>query len=73
MAITAKVSCGNKMTFTPDGSGQATFQFYPDYSDGANKAWASATPTLSFSITVADGTLFTVGDKYTVTFESDKD
>ena len=71
-AVTAKVYCGNKTAYPPDGTGQAQFTFYPDYANGTNKAWASATPSLNFQITVADGELFTVGSKYTVTFDLDE-
>jgi hypothetical protein len=71
MAVTAKVYCGNKTVFNADGSGSAKFVFYPDYAGGANKEWASSTPTLQFDITVKDGEMFTVGKKYTVTFSED--
>jgi hypothetical protein len=71
MSITAKVLCGNKTTFTPDGTGMAAFSFYPDYANGRNKEWAASTPTLELKITVKDGGMFEVGKSYTLTFDED--
>lgn len=64
MAVTAKVSC----TYKQLGEGAVQVVFSPDYSAGANAAWASATPSLSLSMVVKDGSLFTVGQRYTLTF-----
>lgn len=71
MAITAKVTCSSKMTFSSDGTGSAAFTFYPDYADDRNKEWAAATPTLQLNLTVKNGDLFEVGKHYTLTFEQE--
>ncbi len=66
-AVTAKVQLSQKNQFVAN----TALVFTPDYADPANKAWAEATPALSFTMTVIPsvGDLFTPGGKYTVTFE----
>lgn len=64
--ITAKVKCNTKKEWY--GTPGAAFEFVPDYADGRNKEWASATPTLALNISVKDGEMFEVGKSYTLTF-----
>lgn len=64
--ITAKVTCSWKAP----GESSTQVYFAPDYADGRNAEWASATPSLSLQMTVKPevGDLFTTGGKYTLTF-----
>jgi hypothetical protein len=65
--ITAKIRLNTK---SENGAGGATLSFGPDYQDGRNKEWATATPALSLSMTVVGDVAdrFTEGDAYTLTF-----
>jgi hypothetical protein len=65
--VTAKVVLNCKIQHYPDAVG---LSFVPDYQDGRNKEWASATPALSVSMTVKDAVAehFTAGQAYTLTF-----
>lgn len=67
MAITAKVMLQAKNEMI----GATSLSFLPDYADGANKEWATNTPSLDFKMTVKHeiADQFKVGNKYTVTFE----
>jgi hypothetical protein len=70
MPVTAKAFCSSKHVHSSNKDG-ATFEFYPAYGGGANKAWAQATPHLKFEMTVNDGSMFDVGKEYTFTIEED--
>lgn len=84
-AVTAKVKIAstsvntyqayNSVTDKTEEVKQARVQFYADYMDGVNKAWAAATPTLNLDMTVngevAD--FFEQGGKYTLTFARNED
>ena len=68
--ITAKVKCAAK-TESGDGDNRcADVSFLPDYAEGRNKEWATATPTLSLTMRLngkaAD--LFEQGASYTLQF-----
>lgn len=67
--ITAKVTCSWKAA----GESSTQLYFAPDYTDGRNAEWASATPTLSLQMTVKPevGELFTTGGRYTLTFTTE--
>lgn len=71
--VTAKVRCTSKTISSYGSAGAASFKFNVNYSDGRNKAWAQATPTLSLDIAVNNGELFEVGKGYTLTFSLDED
>lgn len=68
--ITAKVKCQTKTESGEGDKRQAVVSFAADYNDGRNREWASATPTLSLSMTLngeaAD--LFEEGAAYTLQF-----
>jgi hypothetical protein len=66
--ITAKIFLARKVE-TP-GVSDVVLDFAPDYSDGRNKEWASATPALSLTMTVKEkvAKLFEVNNYYTLTF-----
>ena len=68
--ITAKVVCHRKDEYGEGDARSASVQFQPDYADGRNKEWASATPSLSLAMTLngraAD--LFKQGAAYTLQF-----
>lgn len=74
--VTAKVKLQSKAEYLStsyDGS-KTTFSkldFVPNYAPGKNAEWATATPSLSFSMTVRNevATRFAVGDEYEVTFK----
>jgi len=72
MAVTAKVFCSSKTIHSSTSFG-ASFKFQVNYSDGRNKEWAQATPSLSLEISVKDSNMFEVGRGYTLTFEPDTD
>jgi hypothetical protein len=65
--ITAKVTC----TWKAPGESSTQLYFGPDYAEGRNAQWASATPSLSLSMTVKNEVAdqFTTGGHYTLTFE----
>jgi hypothetical protein len=69
--VTAKVVCTSKSMWA-DGE-TASLAFGPDYAEGANAAWAAATPALSLSMTVKGGVseLFEQGRAYTLVFQSE--
>jgi len=71
--ITAKAALGSMIQYprTDGVEGDYFLSFYPDYSDGRNKEWAAASPSLNFQIVVRPDVakLFEQGGKYTVTFE----
>lgn len=73
MKTTAKIKLTGKEPWGSDGAHHLTFQ--PDYQDGRNKEWASATPALSLTMTVKGDVAehFEVGTAYTLTFEPDED
>ena len=66
--VTAKVRLARKVE-TP-GVSDVVLDFVPDYSDGRNKSWASATPALSLTMTVTDSVAkqFDLDKYYTLTF-----
>lgn len=70
MVVTAKVFCSSKTVYST-GSGGAQFRFQVNYTDGRNKEWAQATPTLSVDMSVNNADMFEVGKGYTLTFEPD--
>jgi hypothetical protein len=74
VAITAKVQCNLKQTFSFDGFGQATIGFCADYTDDRNQEWAQATPFLDLRMTVrgAVADRFEPGRRYTLVFEPDE-
>jgi hypothetical protein len=69
MATTAKIMLGSKI----DYEGQTILSFFPDYSDGRNKEWASATPSLSLTMVVKPEVAanFKPQHRYTLTFEEE--
>lgn len=73
MKVTAKAQVNSKGDTTPGSP--VTLSFGPDYQDGRNAEWASATPSLSISMTVKGDVadFFEQGGKYTVTFERTED
>lgn len=66
--VTAKVVCGWKQT----GDTGVMVQFLPDYAQGRNSEWATATPSLNLTMTVKDANLFQTGQAYTLTFEPEE-
>lgn len=73
-AFTAKVKIGH---IIPNGSDAKSVSMYPNYgSNGAviNKEWASASPGLSFQITMRNeiADRLEMGDEFTVTFKKDE-
>jgi hypothetical protein len=73
--VTAKVKLNPKITPGHGGEGTSTLTFYPDYADERNKAWATATPALSLTMTVKDAVAdhFVAGEAYTLTFAPSED
>lgn len=73
--ITAKIKCSSKAESGEGDDRRAVVGFQPDYADGRNKEWASATPHLSLSMilkgSVAD--LFAVDRAYTLQFIENED
>jgi hypothetical protein len=71
--ITAKVRLGSKQSFNE--AGDTILNFYPDYADGRNKEWASASPSLSLMMTVRKDVaeLFEQMGTYTLVFEKNDD
>lgn len=68
--VTAKVRCNSIEKWSPVDDVYAV-AFGPDYGEAGNeknKAWAYATPSLSLTMTVKDGSLFEQGKSYTLTF-----
>jgi len=58
-----------------EGDDPVRLEFHPDYQDGRNKEWASATPALSLSMTVKREVAeqFSPGTAYVLTFEEADD
>lgn len=69
--VTAKVTLSNKQTPGWSGAGSTSLTFTPDYQDGRNKAWATATPGLNLTMTVKDEVAehFDLHGKYTLVFQ----
>lgn len=69
VSMRTRVQTKNELGF---GNDNVQLGFVPDYEDGRNKTWASATPALSFSMTVTKDIAdkFEVGEK--VTFYAEK-
>jgi hypothetical protein len=69
--ITAKVLCTTKLE--QHGHDGATFEFGPNYNDpsGKNAEWAQYTPTFYLKLSVKEGSMFKVGQAYTLTFRED--
>lgn len=72
MKMIAKVKLSSKMT---TGTDAVRLAFYADYSDGRNKEWAVATPSLSIDMTVKPEVAerLTAGQAYTLTFEENNE
>lgn len=68
MAITAKVIVNDIRASSPDTK---NISMYADYADGANKEWASSTPSLALQMTVRNDVaeLFKLNQKFTLTFD----
>lgn len=68
--ITAKVQCNLKQSYTVGEQSYSTIGFCPDYTDGRNKEWANATPSLDLRMTVKGDVAnqFEPGKKYTLQF-----
>ena len=64
VSMRTRVQAKNDLGF---GTDNVQLQFVPDYEDGRNKEWASATPVLTFSMTVIKdiAEMFEVGEKIT--------
>lgn len=64
--VTAKAQLNVK---TESWGGNVDLSFMADYADGANAAWAAATPALSLQMTVQPevARLFDLGGKWTLT------
>jgi hypothetical protein len=64
VSMRTRVQAKNDLGF---GNDNTQLQFVPDYEDGRNKEWATATPALTFSMTVAKSIadMFEVGEKIT--------
>lgn len=78
MTDTANILCTAKVVCTakgPAGDGQSRLGFSPDYEAGRNAEWASATPTLSLSMTVVEGVAakIAMGQAITLLFTEDVD
>lgn len=71
--VTAKVRLGSKIQIAANGD--VNLNFYPDYADGRNKEWASASPSLSLQMVVKAevAELFEQMGTYTLTFERNDD
>jgi len=68
--ITAKARVGSNVQVD---AGQHEVRFYGDYANGANDAWAAATPVLEYRMVVKNSevaALFPVGESFTVTFDN---
>lgn len=74
MSITAKAKCsGKSLTNMGTDYEAVNLTFGADYANGANKAWASATPTLNLTMTVKPEVAkhFEIGSSFTLTFDKD--
>ena len=71
--MTAKVRLASKMPFP--GADYTQLSFYPDYADGRNKEWASATPTLTLVMNVKKEVADRLESQaaYTLTFTPDEE
>jgi len=72
VSMRTRVQAKNDLGF---GTDNVQLQFVPDYEDGRNKEWASATPALTFSMTVIKdiAEMFEVGEKITFYAEATGD
>lgn len=72
--VTAKVKVWTKVENGEGEQRQSTVTFGADYSDGRNKEWASATPSLQITMLmrgpVADQ--FEIGKAYTLQFVAEE-
>jgi hypothetical protein len=68
--VTAKIKCTSKQPMGDHEGADVTLGFQPDYQDGRNKEWASATPALGLTMTVKSSVAehFESGRAYTLTF-----
>ena len=70
--VSVKAKCTHVAESGEGDHGQTRLVFSPDYQDGANKEWATATPCFSMDMTVVGDELreiFVLGRKYTVYIE----
>lgn len=65
--VTAKVKVG---MVVEQSNGDVALHFYPDYDDGRNKEWSTATPSLYYQMLVKPSVAehFPMGKAFTVTF-----
>ena len=72
--VTAKIVCSYKSMSGEGDQRLAQLSFQPDYQDGRNAGWATATPSLSLSMTVkgAVADRFEQGGRYTLCFTEDE-
>jgi len=72
--ITAKIKLSTKTESGEGDQRRAALMFYADYAEGRNKEWASATPTLTLSMTVKGevADLFEQGAAYTLQFVAEE-
>lgn len=68
--VTAKVRCTSKQPTGSHDDADVMLGFQPDYQDGRNREWATATPALSLNMTVKSSVAehFEQGHAYTLTF-----
>lgn len=68
--VTAKIKCASKQPMGSHDGADVTLGFQPDYQDGRNKEWATATPALSLTMTVKSSVAehFEQGRAYTLIF-----
>lgn len=74
MSVTAKVKCsGKSLTNMGTDYEAVNLSFGADYAGGANKEWASATPTINLTMTVKPSVAehFDIGQAFTLTFSRD--
>lgn len=76
MDVTAKVVVETKQVQNEGTTYEQVYLgFAADYTDGRNKAWAAATPSLSVAMTVKPDVAehFDQGGTYTLTFSPNED
>jgi len=75
MDTTLRTKCTTKTTPGNAGDGTTSLGFTPDYQDGRNQDWATATPNLHLQFTVKDeiGERFELGKAYTFTVSETED
>jgi hypothetical protein len=71
--MTAKVRLASKMPFP--GADYTQLNFYPDYQDGRNNEWATATPSLTLTMNVKNEVADRLESQapYTLTFTQEED